>query len=341
LRLDEKLKQGQAAKKMGLTQGQLSNYEGDRVVVIPSRSFRALSEGYGVSIHWLMTGLGEKYLQEKQSLVQSRISGQIDFPELNQEMAEQAFRAFNYIESKEKLAPTWDEPPDNLAYGWEVDPWSVIRLKGLNERIIEARGDIDIKDMAERVSLELSSYRAMEAGKIFPNREKLKRIVAASGCDARWLACGAVEENTISEFASELKGDLSDIAGRIRAVRNQLKLNQTKFAEHVNLTVNQIREIETSRSKPSVDVLKNIVQSTEATLDYLVFGSIEVVKSGKEQISVSLKRFLQSDEVMLVMSPSEDEVEYLIGVSQHGKYIFPDTWRQILIDYRKANIKKK
>ena len=319
MRLDKNLKQYAAAEKMGLTQAKLSSYEGDKCV-IPSNSLRDLSEGYGVSMDWLMTGLGNKYLSESAEV----------------EVATLVEKADSTISEHVE----WEEPPPDLAYDWEVDPWSVIRLKGLNERIIEARGEITVEDMAERVSVELSLYKAIELGSINPNREALKRIVAATNCDARWLACGAVEETSISEFAKKLKGDLDTIGGRVKAVRTEMKMKQAEFAEHVGIKHNQVTAIEINRVPPSVYILRKVVNSTDVTLNWLIEGRDEIKPIIEEPISKSLAVFLNSDDTMLVMNPSKDEVEYLKEISKKGKYIHPNTWRQILIDYRKARVGK-
>jgi len=280
-----------------------------------------LSEGYGVSIHWLMTGQGEKYLP-----------GRADV---------EVATAVDEFRVTPPHPVEWEEPPPDLAYGWEVDPWSVIRLKGLSERIVEARGDIPVKDMAERVSLELSLYKAIEDGSIFPSQETLLRIVAATAVDARWLASGATFEKTIAEYASRLNADISTIGSRIKTIRNKMGMTQAQFAEHVDVGFHQLVSVEIGRVQPSVEVVKKVVEATDASVHWLIFGEEETPEFEVKIIARSLKHFLELEETKLVMSPTDEEISYLQQHAVQGGFISTSTWKQILLDYRRGKMKKE
>lgn len=61
---------------------------------------------------------------------------------------------------------------------------------------------------------------------------------------------------------------------RIKNRRKELKMNQSKLAEYLDISNNHMSSIETGRQKPSMDTFLLLCETLKVTPDYLLLGSM-------------------------------------------------------------------
>lgn len=72
-----------------------------------------------------------------------------------------------------------------------------------------------------------------------------------------------------------MSANLSLIGSRIREFRRRARFTQENLAEHTNLTVQYIGNIETGRKRASIDTLIDIADALGATVDLLLLGNYD------------------------------------------------------------------
>lgn len=78
--------------------------------------------------------------------------------------------------------------------------------------------------------------------------------------------------------------DLTEVGKRIRAMRKVAGLTQEKLAEKIGVERSMIAHIETGRRACSIDVMIQLVEIFDTTLDYLVLGVTSDTKELKRQL---------------------------------------------------------
>jgi transcriptional regulator with XRE-family HTH domain len=64
----------------------------------------------------------------------------------------------------------------------------------------------------------------------------------------------------------------NEIGGRISSRRKELNLTQENVAENTNMSINQISNIENSKSIPSIETVMKLCDVLNTTPDYLLLG---------------------------------------------------------------------
>lgn len=78
--------------------------------------------------------------------------------------------------------------------------------------------------------------------------------------------------------------DLTEVGKRIRAMRKVAGLTQENLAEKIGVERSMIAHIETGRRACSIDVMIQLVEIFDTTLDYLVLGVTSDTKELKRQL---------------------------------------------------------
>ena len=82
--------------------------------------------------------------------------------------------------------------------------------------------------------------------------------------------------------------DRSAIAGRIKILRG--RLSQRQFAKRVGFNQVYISEIETGKTKPSIDILVAIATEFETSVDFVLRGGkLERIYKGPSELCGKLK----------------------------------------------------
>lgn len=68
---------------------------------------------------------------------------------------------------------------------------------------------------------------------------------------------------------------MSELGKRIRKIRKDLGMSQTKLANKVGLSYAQIGRYETKNAQPQTEILKKIAETLEVSVDFLLNGSKE------------------------------------------------------------------
>ena len=63
-----------------------------------------------------------------------------------------------------------------------------------------------------------------------------------------------------------------EIGARVRLLRKQSSMSQNEFAEMIGISRIYVAKIEAGTGNPSIDVLIEIAERLQVSLDYLVFG---------------------------------------------------------------------
>lgn len=66
--------------------------------------------------------------------------------------------------------------------------------------------------------------------------------------------------------------DAHEFGKRVKALRTEKGLTQEKLAEMLNISFSQISRIESGRSTPSIDVMIELAELFQVSLDYLILG---------------------------------------------------------------------
>ena len=72
-----------------------------------------------------------------------------------------------------------------------------------------------------------------------------------------------------------MPANFSLIGSRVKKFRQKAHLTQESLAEHANLTVQHIGNIETGRKRASVDALIRIADALGVTIDLLLLGNCD------------------------------------------------------------------
>ncbi len=82
-----------------------------------------------------------------------------------------------------------------------------------------------------------------------------------------------------------MKYNPTEIGARIRTLRLTLGCSQESFSEHLHISREHLARIEAGSRNPSIDLIIEIADAADVTLDYLILG---------KTTSASLKQELHS-----------------------------------------------
>lgn len=105
------------------------------------------------------------------------------------------------------------------------------------------------------------------------------------------------------------------LGDRIRAIRKDKKITQESLGEQIDLTSVQICNIETAKSRPSVESLIKISDVLQVSVDELLFGCIRYTNKDPYQ-----------DELNAIISDCSNEEKHIIVESAR-------TLRNLLKEY--------
>ena len=69
-----------------------------------------------------------------------------------------------------------------------------------------------------------------------------------------------------------MKIDYSEIGARIAARRKELHLTQEKLTDKVDMSINQLSNIENSHSMPTIETIIKLSEALKVTPDYFLLG---------------------------------------------------------------------
>lgn len=99
--------------------------------------------------------------------------------------------------------------------------------------------------------------------------------------------------------------DYRRLGERIRSERLRLKLTQETLAEHANISVSFLGQIERGERKPSLETVVEIANSLGVTVDYLLSDSYKIAPKS-----------LVDELAFLVREKSESEIKTVIEVTK-------------------------
>ena len=95
--------------------------------------------------------------------------------------------------------------------------------------------------------------------------------------------------------------DIFEVASRIKKIRKNRNITQSKFAEVLNLSENQIYKIESGKSGCSLDSIIIISEALNISIDYLLLG-----KNIELNISPEIETLLSA-----IKGHTDREIEYI------------------------------
>lgn len=96
--------------------------------------------------------------------------------------------------------------------------------------------------------------------------------------------------------------DINAIAGRIRAIRETLKLTQKQLARRLDISGPSLSEFENGKNHPNFDFIYNIYREFGVNLYYLLYGEGEMFEERGGPISKRLE---------ILVGKNEDVAQFL------------------------------
>ena len=106
---------------------------------------------------------------------------------------------------------------------------------------------------------------------------------------------------------------------RIKELRKNKGLNQSKLAKAVNSSTAMISVIEASKSKPTLDLLTELSEFFQVSTDYLLTGkegTNEISAEEREILDVLRKDEAMTNAVMEVAKVKKKAISYLSGYTE-------------------------
>jgi transcriptional regulator with XRE-family HTH domain len=106
-----------------------------------------------------------------------------------------------------------------------------------------------------------------------------------------------MKDNSEDIRSTEHDGEPGGIAGRIKEIRNALKLKGKDFAAQLNISGPSLSELENGKYNPNFDFIYNAARVFNVNLYYLLFGEGTMfIKSGKYGDITILEQLMEKDE---------------------------------------------
>lgn len=81
---------------------------------------------------------------------------------------------------------------------------------------------------------------------------------------------------------------MSDIGGNIRYLRKLHKLNQVEFSHRINVSQGSLSDIESGKSKPSIETVISIHQSFDCSFEWLLTGKEKIINNELSEFENSI-----------------------------------------------------
>ena len=121
--------------------------------------------------------------------------------------------------------------------------------------------------------------------------------------------------------------------GRIKAIRERLKMKQEEMSPGLGLSSTRLSEIENDKSKPCHDFFYNIIKNYRANPYYLLFGEGEMFGESREEILTDVTKIKTGDKII-------DEFLYYFFNSPMAHSYLIYHFRKLLSDEKQAIIKE-
>jgi transcriptional regulator with XRE-family HTH domain len=120
---------------------------------------------------------------------------------------------------------------------------------------------------------------------------------------------------------------MSKIAGRIKAIRKELKLSQAEMARRVGIHVQTLSKYERGEQIPSVDTVIDISQKLDVNLNYLILGQEPMLRRSEDILNIpGTRSVIERIKKILHLSRINDVADKL-GVSPSELEIWKQTGR--------------
>ena len=161
--------------------------------------------------------------------------------------------------------------------------------------------------------------------------------------------------NLFSKYNIAIQGgndmNIETIGERIAKKRKEVGLTQNKLAEKLIISNKAVSKWESGLSSPSIDLLPNLADILNCSIDYLVRGNREEDYSINEEISIKIdelrNKILEDIEKQvsavaydvwissLKFSQLKNNVLYLLTQSESSKSVIDKKYRKTIIDVAK------
>jgi len=92
------------------------------------------------------------------------------------------------------------------------------------------------------------------------------------------------------------ESNINSIAGRIRAIREELKLTQKELSQRLNISGPSLSEFENGKNHPNFDFIYNIYREFGVSLYYLLYGEGEMFEERGGPLSKRLEKLAKENE---------------------------------------------
>ncbi|MBT3232773.1 MAG: helix-turn-helix transcriptional regulator [Calditrichaeota bacterium] len=131
------------------------------------------------------------------------------------------------------------------------------------------------------------------------------------------------------------------VAQRVRQIRREKGINQEELANNAEINRSYLSSVENGKSSPTIEVVERLAKGLGVSIAELMMSEKEKhfsYDSGEEfEMYDGLKQLLESEDEMMLMRLSIEEVDLLKGIRLRGshkpsKRFFVDA----LLDYRRS-----
>ena len=122
--------------------------------------------------------------------------------------------------------------------------------------------------------------------------------------------------------------DIKSIGVRIKALREGLKLKQEEFVQPLGINQSSLSMIEKGKTNATLDILIQIINTYDTTLDYLLYGRghTDGLMVEENQVPYLANRVITVDELKAIeekwearLKKYEDWIDTLIKKPEDGK----------------------
>ncbi len=131
------------------------------------------------------------------------------------------------------------------------------------------------------------------------------------------------------------------IAERLREIRREKRINQGELANRARINRSYLSSVENGKSSPTIEVVERLANGLGVTIGKLMYAgsSKHYTYDSDDEFEMydGLKQLLESEDEMLLMQLTTEEVDLLKGIRLRGshkpsKRFFIDA----LLDYRRS-----
>ncbi len=120
--------------------------------------------------------------------------------------------------------------------------------------------ELSQKELSKEIDIPERTIASYELGRA-PSILFLLKICQKYNINANWFVTGNGEMFNNSS---------STIGSRIDDIKNKNNLSNKQFAEILNITENELKDIIENKIKPNIDILKNLKNNFNISIDWLI-----------------------------------------------------------------------